>query len=183
MAISLHIRPTAKYYDLFFIRLSCSYRQQRIDADNLFIIWCFLLWNYFFLFVGYLVTFSYLFGKWALLTFFVVFLFILIFLFLFFVLCVFFGFCFAFLFFVWVLGVGGWEGSFFLRIICFCLKSWFLVSVSLNTKCALWVILMQLKMTFVRPITSVTPDLVLRSHPGDMYRCPDGGNPTTKSWQ
>lgn len=103
--------------------------------------------------------------------------------FLFFVLCVFFCFCFAFLFFVWVLGVGGCEGSFFLRIICFCLKSWFLVSVSLNTKCALWVILMQLKMTFVRPITSVTPDLVLRSHPGDMYRCPDGGNPTTKSWQ
>lgn len=106
MAISLHISPTAKYYDLFFIRLSCSYRQQRIDADNLFIIWCFLLWNYFFLFVGYLVTFSYLFGKWALLTFFVVFLFILTFLFLFFVLCVFF--LFLFCFFILCLGVGGW---------------------------------------------------------------------------
>lgn len=162
MAISLHISPTAKYYDLFFIRLSCSYRQQRIDADNLFIIWCFLLWNYFFLFVGYLVTFSYLFGKWALLTFFVVFLFILFFYF-YFLCCV--CFLFLFCFFILCLGVGGWGLwgeliSFFLRIICFCLKSWFLISVSLNTKCALWVILMQLKMTFVRPITSVTPDLV-----------------------
>lgn len=183
MAISLHISPTAKYYDLFFIRLSCSYRQQRIDADNLFIIWCFLLWSYFFLFVGYLVTFSYLFGKWALLTFFVVFLFILFFYFYFLCCVCFFVFVLLFysLFGGW--GLGGELISFFLRIICFCLKSWFLVSVSLNTKCALWVILMQLKMTFVRPITSVTPDLVLRSHPGDMYRCPDGGNPTTKSWQ
>lgn len=107
------------------------------------------------------------------------------FLFLFFVLCVFFVFVLLFysLFGCWGLGVGRGASFKILRIICFCLKSWFLISVSLNTKCALWVILMQLKMTFVRPITSVTPDLVLRSHPGDMYRCPDGGNPTTKSWQ
>lgn len=111
-----------------------------------------------------------------------VFVYTYFFIFIFCAVCVF---LFLFCFFILCLGVGGWgwEGSFFLRIICFCLKSWFLVSVSLNTKCALWVILMQLKMTFVRPITSVTPDLVLRSHPGDMYRCPDGGNPTTKSWQ
>lgn len=137
MAISLHISPTAKYYDLFFIRLSCSYRQQRIDADNLFIIWCFLLWNYFFLFVGYLVTFSYLFGKWALLTFFVVFLFILFFYF-YFLCCVCF-FVFVLLFYSLFGGWGLWGEliSFFLRIICLCLKSWFLVSVSLNTKCAL----------------------------------------------
>lgn len=82
------------------------------------------------------------------------------FLFLFFVLCVFFVFVLLFysLFGGW--GLWGELISFFLRIICFCLKSWFLISVSLNTKCALWVILMQFKMTFVRPITSVTPDLV-----------------------
>lgn len=78
----------------------------------------------------------------------------------FFIFCAVCVFWFLFCFFILCLGVGGWEGSFFLRIICFCLKSWFLISVSLNTKCALWVILMQLKMTFVRPITSVTPDLV-----------------------
>lgn len=79
------------------------------------------------------------------------------FLFLFFVLCVFFVFVLLFysLFGGW--GLWGELISFFLRIICFCLKSWFLISVSLNTKCALWLILMQLKMTFVRPITSVTP--------------------------
>lgn len=109
MAISLHISPTAKYYDLFFIRLSCSYRQQRIDADNLFLIWCFLLWNYFFLFVGYLVTFSYLFWKWALLTFFVVFLFILFFYFYFLCCVCFFVFVLLFysLFGCWGLGLGG----------------------------------------------------------------------------
>lgn len=82
------------------------------------------------------------------------------------------------LFGCWGLGLGGellFENNMLLLKILISCK------VSLNTKCALWVILMQLKMTFVRPITSVTPDLVLRSHPGDMYRCPDGGNPTTKS--
>lgn len=110
-----------------------------------------------------------------------VFVYTYFFIFIFCAVCVF---LFLFCFFILCLGVGGWglggellfeNNMLLLKILIF------LVSVSLNTKCALWVILMQLKMTFVRPITSVTPDLVLRSHPGDMYRCPDGGNPTTKS--